>query len=654
MSITRIVKGKNEKIIHKNFNSFNGKNFNISTLGTNNYVVNNQTIYDSNLKNAPTYQPENSINVYVGMFFDGTGNNRFNSDTIYYKELAKQGDKIKAETIPQQASFTKTNATSNNKNEAVNYTDRDSYWNPYSNIAKLFDLYKEKKSINKDDFFPEYGEHIILKQYIEGIGTKRDQEDDILGSGLARGSFGVITRVEEGIDKLVADQFTAISKVKKINKIVFDVFGFSRGAAAARHFCNEVTKKAEYKAELIRDPYDPERKGQITTGKKVLTVHAGGRLGNKLKQAGFLPVGETYNIEIRFLGLFDTVVSDLIVKENLGYKIGFGGLLYPPLAWAPIAQELMPDIKIDVRNLGIGHIFHIKAQHEWRKNFAFTPTNAGYTLGMYGSHSDIGGGYAELDKYETVLSYFDVPVGKPSVFEEMQKYRDFYIKTGISTKDSIKFENTYDHYLDSSFIPILKLPQLRIGEFRTTEYLGYSKNELTHKQPNYQVPKETIYDPNEPRVYKEVKIADHYVLKDIRYISNKYALIPMNLMLQEAIEKKVPFFKSFFEANPKPPYKFEYELPDDKKFIEYLDFMKQFLKTKNERGEETYSIPRDVYKHVAENYIHLSAHYGGIKNDFIDVKTGDHHLLASLVFINQPVVPIVVDGEVDYVRETYP
>ena len=38
------------------------------------------------------------------------------------------------------------------------------------------------------------------------------------------------------------------------------------------------------------------------------------------KKIGLKPYEETYNnIEIRFLGLFDTVVSDLVVKENLGY-----------------------------------------------------------------------------------------------------------------------------------------------------------------------------------------------------------------------------------------------------------------------------------------------------------------------------------------------
>ncbi|MGE8343228.1 MAG: hypothetical protein ACN6OI_19525, partial [Flavobacterium sp.] len=240
-------------------------------------------------------QPENSVNVYVGMFFDGTGNNRFNSDSMYYSKIKSNTDRIDPKDIPanKETEITIEDKDKKSKKIKVKITDRDSYWNPYSNIAKLFDLYKEIKTKDYEDKknYPEYGIHIILKQYVEGIGTKQGKPDDFLGSGLARDTWGVISRVHEGIEKVVQNQFSAIPKDKKINKIVIDVFGFSRGAAAARHFCNEVMKKATYRNEMINDPYD---KYPLTSGKKIIDKHAGGQLGFELSAKGHLPVGETY------------------------------------------------------------------------------------------------------------------------------------------------------------------------------------------------------------------------------------------------------------------------------------------------------------------------------------------------------------------------
>ena len=589
-------------------------------------------------------QPKGSVNIYVGMFFDGTGNNRFNSDTIYYAELAKQGGKIKAESIPPKASYTKTNKNMDKvENVKVEYTDRDSYWNPYSNVAKLFDLYKEQKKVSKDDANPEYGEHFILKQYVEGIGTKRDKADDMEGSGLARGSWGVISRVEEGIKNLVKDQFKNISTDKKINKIVFDVFGFSRGATAARHFCNEISGKAKYQHKRIKDPY--ESKAIILSTELEVTRHAGGLLGAELKRAGYKPASESFIIEIRFLGLFDTVISDMIVKENLGYKAGFGGVLLPILRFAPLAQEALQDIKTNLNGLRIGKVFHIKAQTEWRKNFPFTPSEQGYTLGMLGAHSDIGGGYAELDKYEPVLSFFDVKKGDQQTLADMEKYKEFYISSWVCKNfqngTGIEFINTYDHVIETTITPHSMGVGIYNRDIKAPKDFP-DEGKTISKDPYYQ-----IY---------QTKESDHYVLQDSRYISNKYALIPMYLMLEKAIDNKVPFFEDHKKAKDggsKINYPFEYELPNDEMLQKYFELMKKVSKDENSDKDGSYIMPTEMYSHICNKYVHLSAHFGGFKNDFLTVKTGDHNMLESVLFLNQPVEPTIKDGKVSYQREIY-
>lgn len=41
-------------------------------------------IYGTNSKKYKAYERTEKIKLRIGVFFDGTGNNRFNSDSVYY------------------------------------------------------------------------------------------------------------------------------------------------------------------------------------------------------------------------------------------------------------------------------------------------------------------------------------------------------------------------------------------------------------------------------------------------------------------------------------------------------------------------------------------------------------------------------------------
>ena len=70
--------------------------------------------------------------------------------------------------------------------------------------------------------------------YIEGIGTQSGLADDTKGLALGIGGTGVIMKAQMGLDQLTAH-------VQSLpGSVVVDVFGFSRGAAAARHFINKL------------------------------------------------------------------------------------------------------------------------------------------------------------------------------------------------------------------------------------------------------------------------------------------------------------------------------------------------------------------------------------------------------------------------------
>ena len=609
MSRTRIVKGKITERVKGDISIYSASNIIETSLQSIAETGKEKGISFGQPSKPPEYQPENTIILYIGMFFDGTGNNRFNSESLYYTKVKGNNDRIKSSEIPTQLSFTLTPEKIKEKDiSKINISNRDSYWNPYSNIVKLHDLYKEKSETDLRTKKNKY----TLKQYVEGIGTEKYKEDSVGGSSVGRGDTGIIAKVERGIKDLVKEKIAPLPKDKKIYKIVFDVFGFSRGAAAARHFCNEVKKPAYYVTRTKRDPYDKyDRNARILTDEKDLVKHAGGILGAELNKIGLKPYEETYNnIEIRFLGLFDTVVSDLVVKENIGYKLTpfFNGI---PI----IAQEYLEDIKTNISGLGIKKVFQIRANDEWRANFAYTPTEDGYTLYMLGAHSDIGGGYAELDKYTSILGFFDATKGGEEIFKQQEKIQKYFIDNNYCKENEIWFEKIYEH--TSGF------------------YIESSPTETT-----------PIYE----------KISGHYILKTSRYISNKYSLVPMYVMLQKAIDHGVPFYKNYKEAaddDADVKNSFEHEIPDTEEFKMLREYLKKMLDVSKDESKKSYSLSStEMFKHIRNRYVHLSSHYAGL--DTLGHKDGDHHFSGDLLFINRPVkYKEDENGKIFYEREIY-
>ena len=605
MSRTRIVKGKITERVKGDISIYSASNIIETSMQSIVETGKEKGISFGQPSKPPEYQPENTIILYIGMFFDGTGNNRFNSESLYYTKVKGNNDRIKSSEIPTQLSFTLTPEKIKEKDiSKINISNRDSYWNPYSNIVKLHDLYKEKSETDLRTKKNKY----TLKQYVEGIGTEKYKEDSVGGSSVGRGDTGIIAKVERGIKDLVKEKIAPLPKDKKIYKIVFDVFGFSRGAAAARHFCNEVKKPAYYVTRIKQDPYD--RKGRILTKEKDLVKHAGGILGAELNKIGLKPYEETYNnIEIRFLGLFDTVVSDLVVKENIGYKLTpfFNGI---PI----IAQEYLEDIKTNISGLGIKKVFQIRANDEWRANFAYTPTEEGHTLYMLGAHSDIGGGYAELDKYTSILGFFDAKGGDEEMFKQQEKVRKYFIDGDYCKENEIWFEKIYEH---TSGFSIESSP--------------------TETTPIYE------------------KISGHYILKTSRYISNKYSLVPMYVMIQKAIDYGVPFYKDYNEAKKggnRIDYPFEYEIPDIEEFKMLREYLKKMLDVSKDESKKSYSLSSEMFEHIRNRYVHLSSHYAGL--DTLGHKDGDHHFSGNLLFINRPVkYKKDENGKIFYEREIY-
>lgn len=140
-----------------------------------------------------------AVTLRIGVFFDGTGNNR--------------GNAVKGER-PLSPEAT------------------GSYACALSNVALLYDAYGVGET--------------TLSLYVEGPGTVEGEEDSTVGWYTGIGETGVRARVEQAGTRLAAqvgDWLQARPEVQ-LQALHFDLFGFSRGAAGARDLANDLRKGA--------------------------------------------------------------------------------------------------------------------------------------------------------------------------------------------------------------------------------------------------------------------------------------------------------------------------------------------------------------------------------------------------------------------------
>ncbi len=259
------------------------------------------------------------VKLRVSVFFDGTGNNKYNTD----------------ERLAHSRKYRFTPGVFSG-----------SYENDYSNVARLNECLSDENS----EF--DFNEKI----YIEGIGTRTKGYDSILGSALGTGSTGIINRngklgngkVKAGLKKLFEDVDGKVNKISQnITLLRIDVFGFSRGAAAARTFIHFAMIDAEHKIKT------------------------------KLQSEGF----SVSQVEVYFSGLFDTVAS-----------FGFNH------------KDDTGELHLDAISNSV-NVLHLVAKNECRKNFPLTniKSKGSKEIFLPGVHSDVGGCYTDYMEEENLV-----------------------------------------------------------------------------------------------------------------------------------------------------------------------------------------------------------------------------------------------------------
>ena len=329
-------------------------------------------------------RPVNDIDVTLNLFFDGTQNN-------------------------------KTNTMLGAGAQQSNHKD-DSYTNDFSNVAKGYDA-------------TDANAERQVTIYVEGIGTVDGKRDKLSwldipnnkGIPFGTGDRGIEAKVTRGCIK-AAEEIYRRYKNKEISLLKVNVFGFSRGAAAARHFVHICHQSADIKNENDRyirvsppkDYEQPEEERKAETTFNLLQEHK-----DFVQQHGYFGaclVKEQLNIkriEFNFAGLYDTVAS--YGANHKGMSIG--GL--------QIKKDDSQELNLDmVKKCRV--VIHFATLEEFRENFSLTNIRKsgirGVEFFLPGVHSDIGGGYTDASE-EHVLIY------KGSK-ENCLKYKDLLVEEG--------------------------------------------------------------------------------------------------------------------------------------------------------------------------------------------------------------------------------
>ena len=402
--------------------------------------------------NSGNYQPtkKDEMQLSFGLFFDGTNTNAFNTRARKRTyQLEEYEDQSKPENRATALDKALTEAHSKgeeyNKITLQKQIKDNSYNTDFSNVARQFLGVKDSK--------------VYEAIYIEGIGTQpapseqeeattdskkiqkivERMEDQILPKAVGRlNTTGIRDKALRACEEL-AKRIIKIKgktkndpqKNKKLTLITIDVFGFSRGATAARNFLYEIngkkreediktTSRRERRPDL-ETPIDESKFNDYETGhslvyedvyytKDYIKVNPQYlEKGNKLPRFGYLgylllesalftkeDLAHIW-LNVRFIGLYDTVSSyidkDIITPKKQHDKLT-GSYKMSYFSFSSGIDSLQ------LNNIGrFSKAIHLTAADEHRANYSLTrlePDEKGEVIEktLPGVHSDVGGSYA--------------------------------------------------------------------------------------------------------------------------------------------------------------------------------------------------------------------------------------------------------------------
>ncbi|MEV3818812.1 DUF2235 domain-containing protein [Aeromonas salmonicida] len=485
----------------------------------------------------------------IGVFFDGTGNNTRNAQAGLQKV-----EQWLLETCSDPAQREKELRGCQMGQSPV----KGSSANDVTNVGKLFEQYDITAG------------PLVTHSYISGIGTRDPiagdngpeyRSDDTLTQGFDLDFGGdntsIIGKVDAACEQSIVrsinrDLGEILVDVERIHRIEFDVFGFSRGAAAARHFVNVIDQKADHPlVQAIANSPDIRLK------------------------AGF-DWASRDDVRFTFVGLFDTVVSSYNRSVNVQLK-------------ADCAERVV----------------HLTAQDEVRKYFPLsriTEDKAGTNIPLHftelalpGAHSDIGGGYYSRWSLGN-------PNGDSALIESIELERFMSVET-VTTADAeshayqkakayaeekrtLGWVTRINPNLPRGAVPPLGAISLKPYSFRRPE----GKNGTS---------------PGKKSVYVEVLMS--------RVVEGEYSRIPLHMMVEAGRAVGVPFKAWMPEDRALQLEPLSIKRPEVD--LKELDKLWALSAVEQKVAKNlTHQLSPDVYRALRRDYLHHSASNQGIAN----------------------------------------
>ncbi|MEN3788677.1 DUF2235 domain-containing protein [Aeromonas veronii] len=469
----------------------------------------------------------------IGVFFDGTANNTFK-----HREGKSALETALAQCSPEEQQVLLEQCFEGALPDDLNNSEK----NDVTNIGKAHELYRRPTETE-----------LTVAVYVEGIGTAKGEDDATAGLGADKGQTSSASRVEEAcrtqIVAEIKEQLESIlPTIECIHKVEFDVFGFSRGASAARQFVNRIDKKGDHPLvdAMAADPDIPLKTGFDWASRD--------------------------DVRIQFVGLFDTVVSSYL--------------------WGKRNVTLPPDCA--------ERVVHIVAADEWRFHFDLTRITddaAGTAIAdcfteviIPGAHSDIGGGYYSR------WSLRDPNAVSPLITENC------VIATFNS--DAMPHVNSTDTkaYRDASAYAKMRAEQgwgkgvVSLASHLDTTQLGY-----LNVRPRALGPITGSQSGGHRNICVDVVLH--------RVVEGEYSRIPLHMMVEAARDAGVPF-KNWVSQGDNA-YRLDSALSYPTVNLAKLDELwVDVAKRRGEVINLARRLPDEVYQKLRLSYLHYSADTG--------------------------------------------
>jgi hypothetical protein len=374
----------------------------------------------------------------------------------------------------------------------------DGTGNNFKNDIARWDDDKEPTNVSKLHLlYPFDLELFINKTYIDGVGTTVGEEDSNKDKAFA---LSIGDKVKQALK--AAHDFFSQEQFKNAPIGILDIFGFSRGAAAARHFVNEVQRLNKQDPKYFGGP----------------------------------------QLQVRFLGLFDTVGSIGMPGDN--------------------SQKLYTgeEFNLDINPNAVQHVYQLTAKHEQRKYFPLSSifTAAGQAPAAHfeevelpGSHSDVGGGYGPVPD----VVYYPIPDTVVSqnhsdcnekILALKSKYEKQYPDLGVNIKMRVAHEQNNGPYLYSSLDPQ--------WQRHVQPQLAYSALHKMHaKAKEKGVPLEALEILAQKKEFSSRHPGDVYALpSDLQDHLTRLEADPSNTRIEEYVYQHYIHHSHQYRAKPEP------------------------------------------------------------------------------------------------------